>query len=129
MPIELNKDMNLIIQLRLIASGTDQPISGNIFKVRLYDKDVFNDDFLGESPVQHGIARFTLFPHSFKAPASLDEKPDFYFVVFKNNEPVFKSKVMSNLDITDMEQFIMNEGELIDLGTFLIDVDSEEVLK
>lgn len=129
MSLELNKDMNLIIQVRLIASGNDEPISGNAFKVRLYDKDVFNDDFLGESNVENGLAKFTITQKDFSAPVNLDSKPDFYFVVYKNDTLIFKSKVMSNLDITDVEKFIMNEGELVDLGTFLIDVDAEKVLR
>lgn len=129
MSLELNKDMNLIIQVRLIASGNDEPISGNAFKVRLYDKDVFNDDYLGESHVENGLAKFTITQKDFSAPVNLDSKPDFYFVVYKNDTLIFKSKVMSNLDITDVEKFIMNEGELVDLGTFLIDVDAEKVLR
>lgn len=129
MSLELNKDMNLIIQVRLIASGNDEPISGNAFKVRLYDKDVFNDDFLGESNVENGLAKFTITQKDFSAPVNLDSKPDFYFVVYKNDTLIFKSKVMSNLDITDVEKFIMDEGELVDLGTFLIDVDAEKVLR
>lgn len=123
MALELNKEMNLIIQVRLIASGNDQPLTGNAFKVRLYDKDVFNDDYLGESEVHDGLAKFIISQKDFTSPASLDEKPDFYFVVFHNQQPIFKSKVMSNLDISDIEQFVMNEGELIDLGTFLVDAD------
>ena len=129
MSLELNKDMNLIIQVRLIAVGNDEPISGNAFKVRLYDKDVFNDEFLGESNVENGLAKFVLTPKDFNAPANLDTKPDFYFVVYQNNQQIFQSKVMSNLDISDMEKFIMSEGELVDLGTFLIDVNQENVLR
>ena len=30
---------------------------------------------------------------------------------------------MSNLDLSDVEEFIMKEGEVIDLGTFLIDTN------
>jgi hypothetical protein len=30
---------------------------------------------------------------------------------------------MSNLDLSDIEEFVMKEGEVIDLGTFLIDAD------
>lgn len=129
MAMELDSEMKLIVQVRLIAKGHDLPVSGNAFKVRLYDKDIFNDDFLGESPVHDGMARFTITPAALSDAMDLDNKPDFYFVVFKNDSIIFKSKVMSNLDITDMEQFIQNEGELVDLGTFLIDVDAVEVSK
>lgn len=122
--IALNKEMNIEVKVRLIGKGDDEPISGNNYSVRLYDKDVFNDDFLGESaPDEEGVAKFLFSKGDFAKPANLDEKPDFYFVVYKNKEMIFKSKVMSNLDLSDIEEFVMKEGEVIDLGTFLIDAD------
>lgn len=122
--IALNKEMNIEVKVRLIGKGDDEPINGNDYSVRLYDKDVFNDDFLGESaPDEEGVAKFLFSKGDFAKPANLDEKPDFYFVVYKNKEMIFKSKVMSNLDLSDIEEFVMKEGEVIDLGTFLIDAD------
>jgi hypothetical protein len=122
--IALNKEMNIEVKVRLIGKGDDEPINGEDYSVRLYDKDVFNDDFLGESaPDEEGVAKFLFSKGDFAKPANLDEKPDFYFVVYKNKEMIFKSKVMSNLDLSDIEEFVMKEGEVIDLGTFLIDTD------
>lgn len=120
--IALNKDMNIEVKVRLIRKGDDEPVAGSEFKVRLYDKDVFNDDFLGESvPDEDGVAKFLLSKGDFSQPITPDEKPDFYFLVYKNDKVVFKSKIMSNLDLSDLEEFIMKEGEVIDLGTFLIE--------
>lgn len=124
MAIELNKNINLIINLRLISRGSDEPVDGKEFKVRLYDKDLFNDDYLGESGVEDSLASFKITQDDFKSPFNLDNKPDFYFVVYQNDKEIFKSKVMSNLDISDVEEFVMKEGELIDLGTYLIDTES-----
>lgn len=122
--IALNKEMNIEVKVRLIDKGNDEPVTGNKYSVRLYDKDIFNDDFLGESaPNEEGVAKFLFSQDGFSSPANLDDKPDFYFVVYKNKKEIFKSKVMSNLDLSDVEQFIMKEGEVIDLGTFLIDTD------
>ncbi len=119
--IALNKEMNIEVKVRLIGKGNDEPLCGGQFSVRLYDKDIFNDDFLGQSsPDEQGMVRFLFSQNDFSKPAGL-LKPDFYFVVFKNKKEVFKSKVMSNLDLSDLEEFIMKEGEVIDLGTFLID--------
>lgn len=113
--------MNIEVKVRLISKGDNEPISGNEFSVRLYDKDIFNDDFLGESiPDEEGVARFVFSQKDFSGPANLDDKPDFYFVVYRDGNEIFKSKVMSNLDLSDLETFIMKEGEVIDLGTFLI---------
>ncbi|MGN6297257.1 MAG: hypothetical protein ACTHM7_10790 [Ginsengibacter sp.] len=122
--IELNKEMNIEVHVRLIRKGDDEPLSGREFKVRLYDKDIFNDDFLGESnPDEEGLASFVFTPEDFLKPVQLDKKPDFYFVVYKNDLEIFKSKVMSNLDLSDVQEFIMKEGHVIDLGTFLINAD------
>lgn len=122
--IALNKEMNIEVKVRLIQKGDDEPLTGNQYSVRLYDSDIFNDDFLGESvPDEEGVAKFLFSQGDFSKPANLDKKPDFYFLVYKNKEVIFKSKVMSNLDLSDVEEFVMKEGEVIDLGTFLIDAD------
>ena len=122
--IALNKEMNIEVKVRLISKGDDEPICGNEFSVRLYDQDVFNDDFLGESaPDEEGVAKFLFSQGDFSKPANLDDKPDFYFVVYKNKQIIFKSKVMSNLDLSNIEEFVMKEGEVVDLGTFLVDTN------
>lgn len=122
--IALNKEMNIEVKVRLIRKGDDEPITGNQYSVRLYDSDIFKDDFLGESvPDGEGVAKFLFSQGDFSKPVSIDKKPDFYFVVYKNKQQIFKSKVMSNLDLSDVEEFVMKEGEVIDLGTFLIDTN------
>jgi len=120
--IALNKEMNIEVKVCLLSKGNDEPLTGTEYSVRLYDKDVFNDDYLGESvPDEEGVAKFLLSQGDFSQPLNLDNKPDFYFVVYKNKQQIFKSKVMSNLDLSNIEEFIMKEGEVIDLGTFLIE--------
>jgi len=122
--IALNKKMNIEVKVRLISKGNDEPLTGQEYTVRLYDKDIFNDDFLGESiPDEEGLAKFLFSQGDFSKPANLDDRPDFYFVVFKDKKQIFKSKVMSNLDLSNLEEFIMKEGEVIDLGTYLIDTE------
>lgn len=118
----LNKDMNIEIRVLLIAKGSDEPVTGDAYKVRLFDKEVFDDDFLGESGLsQEGIATFLLGDKHFESFAHPDNKPDFYFVVYRDGKPIFKSQVMKNLDLSNIEEFKMKEGEVVDLGTFLIE--------
>lgn len=125
--ISLNKEMNVEVKVHLIKKGKDEPLKGDEYSVRLYDKDIFNEDFLGESvPDNDGIAKFILSQQNFPGPINMDHKPIFYFVVYKNKKEIFKSKVMSNLDLSNLEQFIMKEGEVISLGTFLIDTENSE---
>ena len=120
--LALNEEMNIEVKVRLIGKSDDEPLSGNDFTVRLYDKDIFNDDYLGESvPDEEGVARFIFSKGDFSRPMNSEGKPDFYFVVYHKVEQIFKSVVMPNLDLSDVEEFIMKEGEVIDLGTFLID--------
>jgi hypothetical protein len=120
--LSLNEEMNIEVRVLLIAKGNDEPVTGNEYVVRLYDKDVFNDDYLGQSSLNtKGIAKFIITEKHFAGFAGLDEKPDFYFVVYKNEKEIFKSRVMKNLDLRNIEEFKMKEGEVIDLGTFLID--------
>ena len=120
--LSLNEEMKIEVRVLLIAKGTDEPVAGKEYKVRLFDKNIFNDDFIGESSLdQDGLAKFHLTEKHFSGFAKLDEKPDFYFVVYRNDKEIFKSRVMKNLDLTNLEEFRMKEGELVDLGTFLID--------
>ncbi|MEO9003671.1 MAG: hypothetical protein ABI288_02990 [Ginsengibacter sp.] len=124
--IKLDEEMNIEVKVQLISKGSDTPLSGNEFSVRLYDKDLFNDDFLGETTVKEGIATFNLNREDFSGPLNLDDKPDFYFVVYKGGREIFKSKVMDDIVLSDLEKFIMKEGKVIDLGTFLIDTKGND---
>ena len=117
----LNNEINLEATVRLIGKGHDRPLSGDAYLVRLYDKDIFDDDFLGEAqPDENGVAKFS-FTHSKFSDWNMDEKPDFFFVVYKHKNEIFKSKVLEDLDIEAIEKFKMGEGEVIDLGTYLIE--------
>ena len=120
--LSLNEEMNIEVRVLLIAKGNDEPVTGKEYTLRLFDKDVFNDDYLGESSLnEDGLATFIITEQHFKGFAKLDDKPDFYFVVYKNKKEIFKSRLMKNLDLTNIEEFKMREGEVVDLGTFLID--------
>ncbi|MDB5198707.1 MAG: hypothetical protein JWO92_670 [Chitinophagaceae bacterium] len=119
--LSLNKDMNLEVTARFIGKGHDSALT-EAYTVRLYDKDIFEDDFLGETRLdENGVAKISFTHDAFADPLNLDDKPDFYFVVYKHKQEIFKTKVLENLDIETIEKFKMGEGEVIDLGTFLVD--------
>ena len=118
--LSLNNKMNLEVTARFIGKGNDQPVTGEAYLVRLYDKDVFEDDYLGESKLdENGVVKIS-FTHSAFSNWNTDSNPDFYFVILKNNEVIFKSIVLKDLDVDAIENFKMGEGEVIDLGTYLI---------
>ena len=117
----LNKDMSLEVTARFIGKGHDSSLN-DAYTVRLYDKDLFEDDFLGEARLdENGVAKISFTHDAFADPLHLDDKPDFYFVVYKNRQEIFKTKVLENLEIETIQKFKMGEGEVIDLGTFLVD--------
>ncbi len=118
----LNPDMNYEVTARFIAKGSDAPLSGAAYTMRLFDKDIFDDDFIGESGLdENGVAKIKFTRQAFSDLGNLETMPDLYFVLVKNGAQVFSSKVMEELDVEALEQFKMGEGEVIDLGTFLVD--------
>ncbi|RXK61820.1 hypothetical protein ESA94_02055 [Lacibacter luteus] len=121
----LNKEPDLIVTARFITKGNDKPLFGDGYTVRLYDRDIVDDDYLGESyPDKEGHIRIAFAHDAFVNDAAFKEaKPDFYFVVLQNDKPVFTTKVLQELSIEDLQQFKMGEGEVVDLGTFLIAVE------
>ena len=42
-------------------------------------------------------------------------------MIYKNKQEIFKTKVLQDLDIENIERFKIGEGEVIDFGAFLID--------
>jgi hypothetical protein len=120
--LPIGGDMRMEITARLIAKGLDQPLHGKDITVKMYDKDFFDDDFLGQgSPDKDGRVHIRFDPARFDRQDPIREKSlDFFFVVYKAGQPIFQSKVMENVDVEAAENFRMGEGEVVDLGTFLI---------
>jgi hypothetical protein len=90
--------------------------------VLLFDRDFLEDTPLGESHLDsNGVVHF-LFPAAKLKKGFLDDTmPDFFFVVYKYNEIIFKSPTMENVNMGAIEQYKGGIGDIIDLGTFLVD--------
>lgn len=117
----LNKEMNIEVKATFIAKGTDAPLTGDQYRLRLFDKDVFGDDYLGESELNEaGEGRISFGHKAFGNAFNIEKLPDFYFVLYDKQVPVFQSKVMEDIDPELMEQYSKGEGEVIDLGTYLV---------
>lgn len=120
--LSLDSNINLAVKARFIAKGNGLPLTGSGYQMRLFDKDIFDDDYLGESGLDaNGVAEIRLSNKAFSDWGNLETTPDFYFVVVKDGVQIFKSNVMKEIDIVAIEQFKMGEGEVIDLGTFLVE--------
>ncbi len=84
--MSLNEEMNIEVRVLLIAKGTDEPLTGDGYLVRLYDKDIFNDDFLGESSLdEDGLAKFHITENILWALRNLMKSPIFilWFTVIR----------------------------------------------
>lgn len=117
--------MQVEITARLIKKGDDSPLTGDNYTVRLYDRDFFEDEFLGEClPNEEGRVKFFIASGTFKHNAFDDKNADFFFVVFLHSKPVYISKVMEHVYTEGLEKYIKGEGLVVDLGTFLVDTNS-----
>lgn len=118
----LDAEMNIEVKAGFIRKGTGSPLTGGAYEFRLYEKDLMEDDYLGKSRLdEEGVVRV-----SFKHGAYMDflnpeKNPDLYFALYKGDELVFQSRVMRDLDLDSLEKFKMGEGEVVNLGTFLVE--------
>ena len=56
-----------------------------------------------------------------KSVSDSQKYPDLYFVLNKGGREIFKSEIIDDFDIDTEGQFRMGEGEVVDLGTFLVE--------
>ncbi|CAN5728681.1 hypothetical protein BH11BAC3_BH11BAC3_31530 [soil metagenome] len=120
----LDDDMNIEVIIRFIEKGTDEPLTGDMYTVRLFDKDLFDSEFLGESGLDaNGYSKISFNHSAFANFASLEAFPDIYFTLYKDGIVLYKSKVIEDIDLSVLEEYKKGEGEVIDLGTFLISAD------
>ncbi len=121
----LNTGMQVEITARLIAKGDDLPLQGDDYAVRLFDRDFFEDEYIGEcKPDSEGRVYFVVPGGTFKHNPMDDNRPDFFFAVFKSGTVIFVSKVMENVYLEGIEEYRKGEGLVVDLGTFLIDINN-----
>jgi hypothetical protein len=107
---------------KLIDKNSGHPISGDGTVVKLYDRDIITDDFLGECKVsEDGAIKISFLPSDFSSQQTFGEKfPDLYFTVFKYGALLYKSKVMHNFNLDDPSHVNTEEGKLVDFGTIQI---------
>lgn len=117
----LNPDMSVEVMIRFIAKGSDTALTGDAYTVKLFDKDIVGTDHLGESGLdENGVAKISFAHSAFGEWNNLEKYPDFFFVLERSGAVIFESQVLEDFDIESVEQFKMGEGEVIDLGTYLV---------
>ncbi len=119
----LSPDMNIEVTARFIAKGSDAPLTGSDFEMCLFEKDLMEDDYLGRSPLDaNGNAKISFRHGDYSDFLNPEVDPDLYFALYKGDALIFQSKVMRDLDLEGLEKFKMGAGEVVDLGTFLVEV-------
>lgn len=112
----------ITIRAKLVGKETALPIAADGTFIKLFDKDLLEDDFLGQSTVDsEGKVEITFQTSDF---TSLDspgeEKPDLYFTVYKYGKLIYKSKVVTDLDLNKIYTLEPGKGKVLDLGIFAI---------
>ena len=118
----LDADINIEVKASFIRKGSNAPITGADYEFRLFEKDFMEDDYLGKSTLdEYGVTRVSFKHGDYMDFLNPETNPDLYFALYKGEALVFQSKVMRDLDLEGMEKFKMGEGEVVDLGTFLVE--------
>lgn len=118
----LSPEMKIEVTASFVRKGSDTPLTGSEYEFRLFEKDLMEDDYLGVSPLnEQGMAKVYFTHDSFKDILNPETNPDLYFALYKGDALIFQSEVMEDIDIPSVEQFKMGEGEVVDLGTFLVE--------
>ena len=80
------------------------------------------DDYLGKSALDEtGTATVTFKHGDYMDFLNPETSPDLYFALYNGEALVFQSKVMRDVNLDDLENFKMGAGEVVDLGTFLVE--------
>ena len=117
----LNSDINIEVKASFIGKGSDAPVTGSDYEFRLFEKDLMEDDYLGKSALdENGVAKVSFKHGDYMDFLNPEVSPDLYFALYKGEALVFQSKVMNDVNMEDLEKFKMGEGEVVDLGTFLL---------
>jgi hypothetical protein len=119
---QFEKEMNLQVKARLIPAGGAPSFNSRGCKVRLFDRDFLEDEYLAESlPDAEGNVEF-IFPFSAMNQGVLDDKmPDFFFVIYNaGGEVIHQSEAMQNVNIEAIENYVHGVGAVVNLGSFLV---------
>ena len=118
----LDADINLEVKASFIRKGSDAPLTGEDYEFRLYEKDLMEDDYLGKSALdENGVAKVSFKHGDYMDFLNPEVNPDLYFALYKGEALIFQSPVMRDLDLEGLEKFKMGEGEVVDLGIFLVE--------
>lgn len=107
----------IVIKAKFVnQSGT--PFIGHEYSVKLYDMDCLFVDYLGFDTLdKEGIGYISFDVEDIKSWNSpFETKPDFYFILYKNDKEIGRSSVIKNYDLNVRS----NSGGRINIGEIKI---------
>lgn len=108
---------------RFVDSATQQPLSGEQYLVKLFDKDVADDDLLAEGrPDEDGRVDLLVDlgdASSWDSPG--EDRPDLYFVLYQGDKERHRTAVLENVDFLSKDMVTGEQRSLTrDLGTIKV---------
>ena len=108
---------------RFVFKSGGKPVTGEEYRIWLYDKDIVEDDKMGEGMLNED-GRFDITCDLANA-SSIDSpgerKPDLYCILLKNGHEIYRSKVFKNSQPFVKSPFSRKKkGIILYLGTFEI---------
>jgi len=119
-----NPETEMAVKVKFIKKGSDAPLTGEQYTARLYDKELFQDDeYLGHAQLNDkGEALIHFSPADIRNyHLGFDELPDLYILLFDGDVVHFQSKVWENVDFEKLALLDINEGEVLNFGTFEVE--------
>ncbi len=120
-------ELKVTVHVRFYDGGHECPLTGENYVVYLYDRDLFEDDYLGYSYLnEKGEATILFDTGAIKSIDSpLENYPDLYCVLCRNGRTVFQTNIVKDLDLEQYSYFDTRHGWHVNLGTFLVKEKTE----
>lgn len=111
------------ILARFVRHADNNPLTGDQYTAKLWDKDFFVDDHLGTRKLDaKGGVEFTFdVADAGSADSPMEMYPDLYLVLLEDGKEVFRSKVFGDVDFLSRDPVSGESSRLTqNLGTFKI---------
>ncbi len=112
------------LHIKLLVKGTNKPLTGEEYTVKLYDKDFLKADYLGKSSLDdfgHAIIPVTSSDFSGRV-LPVEKYPDIFFTIQNKERIFYKSTTFKNLHLEEAMDFPSSGAIHYDLGTFIIEI-------
>lgn len=112
------------VTAKFVHKATGKPVTGEAYRVEVYDKDVVSDDCLGKGTLNaDGV--FELLTDLDKAVSSDspgETRPDLMFLLFNEHGVIYQSEVFRNIEFLERDDVSGGRSGLThDFGPFQVE--------